>query len=50
MSATPQASKAPKVAKKSIRPADIPVYAVLVVLTVVFLGPIFFRVFNSCKS
>jgi len=50
MSATPQASKAPKVAKKSIRPADIPLYAVLVFLTVVFLGPIFFIVFNSFKS
>ena len=50
MSATPQASKAPKVTKKSIRPADIPLYAVLVFLTVVFLGPIFFIVFNSFKS
>ena len=50
MSATPQASKAPKVAKKSIRPADIPLYAILVFLTVVFLGPIFFIVFNSFKS
>ena len=50
MSATPQASKAPKVAKKSISPADIPLYAVLVFLTVVFLGPIFFIVFNSFKS
>ena len=50
MSATPQASKALKVAKKSIRPADIPLYAVLVFLTVVFLGPIFFIVFNSFKS
>lgn len=47
MSATPQASK---VAKKSIRPADIPLYAILVFLTVVFLGPIFFIVFNSFKS
>ncbi len=50
MSATPQASKVPKVAKKSIRPADIPLYAILVFLTVVFLGPIFFIVFNSFKS
>ena len=50
MSATPQASKAPKVAKKSIGPADIPLYAILVFLTVVFLGPIFFIVFNSFKS
>lgn len=50
MSATPQASKALKVAKKSIRPADIPLYAILVFLTVVFLGPIFFIVFNSFKS
>ena len=50
MSATPQASKAPKGAKKSIRPADIPLYAILVFLTVVFLGPIFFIVFNSFKS
>ena len=50
MSATPQASKAPKVAKKSIRTADIPLYAILVFLTVVFLGPIFFIVFNSFKS
>ena len=37
-------------AKKSIRPADIPLYAILVFLTVVFLGPIFFIVFNSFKS